>query len=369
MIALPARLPTCLYVSALGALAVAAPLASQEQARDFVLPQPTPTPTPAPAGPVDERGGVAFPPRAAPAPRITPAPVVTAEPTPSPSPLTQPSASPRTAPSTVVSPAIAPAPGPATSTPSPIPAPPAPGATDPATPAALPLPTSDAPAIDLGEPQSPVLQSVLPPWWPWAASALGGLALLIGGVTLSRRRKPKVLYLAPPPLDGAAQNIALDDLPPLDISVDIIAATRSMMMFTLAYRINLANRGDRAVNDLSIAAQLISAQSGASNAPSPGAAQQAQDLARIGPHQSRSVSGEIQLPLSQIAIVRQGSAALFIPLMHVTLEGEQQAVQTRSFVIGTPSTSGAGRLHPIRLDNPPGSIPGLRAQAVEMPAG
>lgn len=364
MIALPARL----FVYAVGTLTLAAPLAAQEQARDFVLPPPTPTPTPAPAGPVDERGGVAFPPRAAPAPRISPAPVLTAEPSPSPSPLTQPSASPRTAPSTEPSATATPAPGPATSTPSPIPAPLTPGTTDAATPAVLPLPTSDAPIVDLGEPQSPVLQSVLPSWWPWAAGALGGLALLIGGVTLWWRRKPKVLHLAPPPSGGAAQNTALDDLPPLDITVDIVAATRSVMMFTLAFRINLANRSVRAVNDLSIAAQLVSARSGASNAASQGAAQQALSLARIGPHQSRSVSGEIQLPLSQIAIMRQGSAALFIPLMHVTLEGEGQAVQTRSFVVGTPSISGAGRLHPIRLDNPPGSILGLRAQTVDVPA-
>jgi hypothetical protein len=233
----------------------------------------------------------------------------------------------------------------------------------------LPLPTPNAPAVDVGEAQSPVLQSVLPPWWPWALGALGSLALLIGGVTLWWRHKPKVLHLAPPPSGSAAQATALDDLPPLDITVDIIAATRSMMMFTLAYRINLANRSDRAVNDLSIAAQLVCARRVASNTALPGAAQQVLNFARIGPHQSRSVSGEIQLPLSQIAILRQGSAALFIPLMHVTLGGEGQAVQTRSFVVGTPSTSGTGRLHPIRLDNPPGSVPGLRAQAVEVPGG
>jgi hypothetical protein len=227
----------------------------------------------------------------------------------------------------------------------------------------------DAPPIDLGEPQSPVLQSVLPPWWPWAAGGLGGLALLTLGVMAWRRRKPKVLRLAAPPPGDEAPDSTLHDVPPLDITVDIIAATRSVMMFTLAYRINLANRGDRAVNDLSIAAHLVSAQSGASNAPSPGAAQQTLSLARLGPHQSRGVSGEIQLPLAQIAILRQGSAALFIPLLHVTLEGQGMTVQTRSFVVGTPSISGAGRLHPIRLDNPPGSVTGLRAQSVEMPTG
>lgn len=208
---------------------------------------------------------------------------------------------------------------------------------------------------------------MLPDWWPWAAGGLGALALLGGGLLLWRRRTPTVLRLAPRPA-GMASDAPMPDLPRLDLTFDITGATRSVMMVSLQYRLTLANRTDRAVSDLSAAVQLASARRGGSNAPSPGAAQQLQTIDRIGPHQSRNVTGTVQLPVSELAILRQGSAALFIPLAHVTVEGEGQSALTRSFVIGAPSASGSGKLHPILLDTPPGSIPGLLAQAIAIPA-
>lgn len=210
-------------------------------------------------------------------------------------------------------------------------------------------------------------QPVLPSWWRWAAAALGALAALAGGIALWRNRTPPPLRLAAP-VPHRDDAPPVPDMPRLDLAYEIVSATRSVMMFTLQYRLTLANRTDRAVSDLSAAVQLASARRGDSNAPSPGAAQHVQTIDRIGPHQSRSLSGTVQLPVADIAVLRQGSAALFIPIAHVTVEGEGQTALTRSFVIGTPSASGSGKLHPVLLDTPPGSIPGLRAQAIAMPA-
>jgi hypothetical protein len=154
----------------------------------------------------------------------------------------------------------------------------------------------------------------------------------------------------------------------LELTLDVTGATRSVMTFTLHYRLTIANRTGRAVNDLSLAVQLECARRGAGNAASPGAAQRLDRVDRIGPHQSRSIIGEVRLPLSEIAPLHQGNLPLFIPLVHVTLEGEGQSALPRSFVVGTPSAGGTGRLHPIRLESPPGSITGLRAQRVALPA-
>lgn len=225
----------------------------------------------------------------------------------------------------------------------------------PIQPDAVPSPAADAPA-----------PLALPAWWPWAAGALGGLAVLIGALALWRRRTPGVLRLAPPP-PGMEGTASVPALPRLDLSMEVTGATRSLMMFTLSYRLTLANRTDSAVSDLRVAVQLACARRNESNAPSPGAAQQLAQVERVGPHQSRSIAGEVQLPLSAITPLRQGSVSLFIPLLHLTIEGEGQQALTRSFVIGTPSTASAARLHPIALGTPPGSIPGLRAQAVDVP--
>lgn len=365
MIPIPARL--CIPAASAFVLALSLPLAAQEQPGEFSLPQPTPTPTPAPEGPADERAGVAIPPRAVPAQQITPQPILTPGPTPSPRPLAlpPPRTAQRPAPATAASPVPAPRPT-ASAAPQRV-APPAVAADDPlAVPPTLSVPLPGSPADAAPNEAS----TTLPVWWLWAAGGLGGLALMGSGLLLWRRRKPKVLRLAAPPSGMADDRSALEDTPPglaLDMALEITGATRSLMMFTLQYRLTLANRTGRAVNDLSLAVQLACARRGADNAASPGAAQRLERVERIGPHQSRSITGEVQLPLSAIAPLHQGRLPLFIPLAHVTLEGEGQSALTRSFVIGTPSAGGTGRLHPIPLDSP-GSIAGLRAQRVEVPA-
>jgi hypothetical protein len=205
----------------------------------------------------------------------------------------------------------------------------------------------------------------LPDRWPYAAGGLGVLALLGGAALLWRRRKARPLRLAAP-TDAPAQPAAAAELPRLDLTLEVTAATRSVMMFTLEYRLTIANRADRALSDCNAAVQLACARAAAGGAPSAGAAQGLERIARIGPHQARSLSGRVQLPLSAITPLRQGQTPLFIPLVHITLEGEGLPAHTRTFVVGTPSQS--GRVHPIALDQPPGGIAGLVAQAVTVPS-
>lgn len=193
--------------------------------------------------------------------------------------------------------------------------------------------------------------------WPWAAGVAVALAMLGLGALFWRRRKPAVMRLAAPaPEDGAAP-----DLASLNLTLEVTGASRSVMMFTLDYRLTITNRSARAANDLTLGVALACARRGLENGVSPTVAR----VERVGPHQSRIVTGKAQLPLSAIAPLRQGQLPLFIPLVHVTLEAEGQRARTSSFVIGTPST--AGRVHPIPLDTPPGAIPDLTAQAVAIP--
>jgi hypothetical protein len=201
---------------------------------------------------------------------------------------------------------------------------------------------------------------------------MGGLAVLGLGALLWRRRKPKPLRLAAP--QGGLMNAApLASGEPqraataLDVVLEVTGATRSLMMFTLHYRLTLANRTGQAVSDVNLAVLLACARAGTGNAAAPGAAQQLERFDRIGPHQNLAVTGSVQLPLSAIAPLHQGRTPLFIPLAHVTLEAVGQTALTRSFVIGTPSAAGTGRLHPIPLDTPPGSVNGLMAQRIAIP--
>lgn len=360
---------------ALIALAAAMPLAAQSSPGGFSLPQPTPTPTPAPAGPADERAGVVIPPRnVTPAPRIAPAPVLTDEARSSPSPSSpapvrprslQPAPRPTAAPTRATTTA-SPAPTP---TPTPSPTPLAPDATVPglpalAEPAAAPAPAASAPAAPaLAAPSTALGAPAFD--WRWLAAGAALLASLLGAMLLWRRRKPKVLRLAAAPM--VLDTDAEPELPRINLALEIPGATRSVMMFTLRYRLTLANRTARAVNDLTVAVQLACARRGESNAASVAAAQNSQPVERIGPHQSRTISGEVQLPLTAIMPLMHGQTPLFIPLLHVTVEGEGQQALTRSFVIGTPGGSGEGRVQPLVMTGPVGALPALKARAIDPP--
>lgn len=174
---------------------------------------------------------------------------------------------------------------------------------------------------------------------------------------------------APAKASAKASPAAMQEPARLHLTLEITSATRSVMMFTLGYRLTIANRSERAVGNLSAALQLACARAGVAaggDAPSAGAAQARAAIPRVGPHQARSISGTVQLPLSAIAPLQQGRVPLFVPLVHVSLSGEGYPAETKTFVIGTPSAT--GRLHPIPLDQPPGGIAGLVAQPIAVPA-
>jgi hypothetical protein len=371
------------------ALTPAAPVAAQQSGGTFSLPPSRPSPTPAPAGPADERAGVAIPPRAVSAPRPTP--------TPTPAPITAPTAAPTIPPRTVIDTApppaaprtaASPAPAPArerapqTGASAPSPAQPLPEPSPPLSPEAgtdagagpafpsAPAPEAAAPPLALPPSAAPDAASdplaALPAWWPFAAGGLGAAVVLgFGGWLLMRRRKPKVLRLAAHPAAAAGEPEAAPDLADLHLILDVTSATRSIMMFTLGYRLTISNRSGRAVGNLTSAVELVCARASAGRGPSAGAAQALGGIERIGPHQARSISGEVQLPLSAIQPLRQGTKPVFVPLVHVTLEAEGLPAITRSFVVGPRSPS--GRVHPIGLDQGPGGITGLVAQAIAAP--
>lgn len=168
---------------------------------------------------------------------------------------------------------------------------------------------------------------------------------------------------APAPAPAPAPPAAPLDV---DIALEIVSASRSVMMFMLDYRITIANRSEAAARDIEIGAQLTCAQRGATNAPPIAGGQPVGTIERIGPHQSRSVTGQLQIPLTEVQAIRQGQKPIFIPLLHLSLVSAGDHVVKRSFVVGAPSTVSQSRVHPIALDTPPGGIPGLLAREVHL---
>ncbi|WP_390586242.1 hypothetical protein [Erythrobacter sp. MTPC3] len=155
--------------------------------------------------------------------------------------------------------------------------------------------------------------------------------------------------------------------PKLDLQVSIVAASRSVMKFTAQYRIEIRNRSDFAVRGITVDPVLSSARRDTEMKPGSNGAE-LHMIERIGPHQARTVTGELQMPWSEVSAFRQANTPVFVPMLLVTLACEGLKSQTRKFVVGTPSAVSGARLHPIPLDTPPGGMTGLRAQEVKEPA-
>ena len=365
------------------ALAIAsAPLAAQQRPQDYTLPpNPSPTPTPVVEGPADDSGPVPVGPRAIP----------TATPTPSPAPPATPITPPAVQSGGVpaanpLRPAASPSQSPI-STPTPRPSGTARPAVDPLTPPLFepgsPGATNDQPTGFIPEPivppaatseatQESAPGSPLSDWWGWAAGLLGALfAGGLGGWLIARRRTPRQPPQIEPPIvtDRPAPQPEEIGAPDIHIALEVEQLMRSLMMLTVNYRVAISNRSNRALRDIAISADLITSSralpmeqqlASATTQLPPGGA-----LDRIGPHQSASVAGRLQLPVSEIEVFAQGQLPICMPLIRLRVEGSDFGPELRTFLVGPGSPNVGGRVHPLPLSGPPGGYDNIRARALE----
>ena len=352
------------------ALVLAAPASlAAQSAQEFQLPpNPTPTASPNAQGPVDVEGS-----------NVPAAPRVIATPTPTPTPTAQPSVQPlpTSSPTSVPGPTVAaPSPQPRVAPrrqPSPLPtaeprlplergetAPIVPSPAPTEQPTSLPAPTSsvaaqdDATGIDEGID------------WLWPAIGGGLLALLGLGYLLSQRRR----NMPPPEIERPVVSGGPTAIAPgaLKIQAEAIKLTRSLMNATLHYRVSLMNRSSSAISDIAVGADIVSAHGGVpvdqqvASATQP--LERRHSFARIAPGQSVRYDGQLSIPLSQVHAIRQGSAALFVPLLRLRVDGASLEPLVKTFVVGLGSQPG-GRVTPFRLDEGPRSYEPIAARALD----
>jgi hypothetical protein len=365
-------------------IAAAVPTGPAVAASDFRLPGSAPTPPPDRQGPVVPDVPASRAPAPTPTPAATPAPRATAAPPPTPTPAAQPGAGPpraaaaptrvvRHAPNSAAPTVAAPLP------PSASPATPGPATSDPvpASPALETAPSltpGTVPTAAASEPQGSGS------FVPWLLGLLAGLGLAAaGGVVWWRWRqvaprpfaampevvRPRVAPVpaAPAVAGGVASPAAAPE--PLQIALEPVRLSLTLMTATLAYRLEVANRAGVAIEDLRIGADMIAAHASMTREQQlsgPGGnAPVIERIARLEPNETRIVEGEFRVPFSHIVPIRQGSAALLLPLARFRLEALGAKPLVRTFVVGQP---GAGaNLQPFRLDLGPRVYPKLAQHA------
>lgn len=278
-------------------------------------------------------------------------------------------------------------------------------ATPTASPSRRPAPASSTPAIETGgapvaEPPaaagsalpSPVPSSVTPPragattdvvadaeteWsWLWLAGAVPLLlgVLVLAGWGLRRRVQRPVGQVAVPQIERprigpapAAPQPAVAPIAaggePLQVALEPLRLSLTLMNATLAYRLELTNRGPAPLSGLTIGADMIAAHASMTREEQlsgPRAGRDAvapQRIGRLEPGESRVVEGEFRLPFPQIVPIRQGDAALLLPLARFRVEAEGAQAIVRTFAVGQPGHGDS--LQPFRLDLGPRVYPRL----------
>ena len=126
------------------------------------------------------------------------------------------------------------------------------------------------------------------------------------------------------------------------------------MFATLNYALDLRNLGTQPLRDLTLRADLVTAHGqapleeqladrDADMAPVTG-------IPMIAAQETYRFDGEYRLPTSEIRIIAQGKAQLYVPLLRIRIDMDGKAPLVRSFVVGLRPASGHGKLQPFRRD-------------------
>lgn len=364
------------------ALALPAPTIAQS-VQDFQLPPaPAPSASPQVEGPVDTENGVVpvrprviqrgAPTPAPPARATQPAPAqsapdrTAATPSPAATPTTrtripQRRSEPAPAgPSPIETPLDRPLPGPVPTDISETPASPAAGV-----PPQSQQPAGGAPATPSEEPDDESSG------WIWLLLVLLlGVAVAAGTVFWRRRHAG----LPPPVIEKPRVPAAVGDSPAsrdgqsLSIQATALRLDRSFLNATLHYRLTLINRAEQALSEIAVGADLVSAHGNAApetQLAMPGLALEPRHrIARIAPGQQIAVEGQVQLPLAAAQIIRQGRAALLVPLLRLVVSGKALDPLARTFVIGQ-TQAGSSKLQPFRVDDQPQSYQPISQRALD----
>lgn len=172
----------------------------------------------------------------------------------------------------------------------------------------------------------------------------------------------------PPPQIIAPHVPAAEPGEALAIAVEAIRMDRSVLNATVGYRVTVRNRTARALNAVSVEADLASAGADRPAEQQIASPQQAltprHTAERLAPGQSLRFEGQVRLPLAEASAIWQGRIGLLVPLLRVRALADGAAPVATTLVIGRAEGSSA-RPQPFRFDEPPRSYAPLAQRVLD----
>ncbi|AKH42362.1 LPXTG-motif cell wall-anchored protein [Altererythrobacter atlanticus] len=171
-----------------------------------------------------------------------------------------------------------------------------------------------------------------------------------------------------PPASPSPAPPAAPGVPPgLQVGLEPVRLSLSLMNATLSYRLLLANRGGAPLTDIAITADMIAAHASQPREQQlAGPAENAPVVERIGqlePGERRILVGECRLPKADIVPIRQGASSLLVPLARFRVLAKDVPPFCQTYVVGLPPKRAQAGLLPFRLDLGPRVYPELALRA------
>lgn len=144
--------------------------------------------------------------------------------------------------------------------------------------------------------------------------------------------------------------------PPLELTLEPVRMSVSLVNATLHYRVQLTNKSGAPLGPIALAVDMIAAHASRSDASllalDGTGLELRHEVPTLAPGEITEVSGQLRLPLAEVTPIRSGTATLFVPLVRLRVEAAE-LVLTRALVIGETPTAPGGLLRPFRLDQGP----------------
>ena len=217
---------------------------------------------------------------------------------------------------------------------------------------------------DTGEALQDTEQEV--PLLAWFA-ALGSLVLALAALLAWRRRRPDTApTIERPTVPPAAAAVPAKRA--INLRPQVHRLTRSFMALTIDGDVTVLNRSGDTLRDIALAGSLTTANG-----------QRTEDhvldtIGQLGPGQSRRLPFSLRLPVAQAGVLRQGQVPMTVPLLDLAVrhggEEHRSAYAVGPTAPGQVAVKGtAGRVQPIRLDEPPRTYETIALRPVDEAAG
>jgi len=171
---------------------------------------------------------------------------------------------------------------------------------------------------------------------------------------------------APQPVAEPASIALPGDLAGLDISFQARLLRVSLVYVTLLYQLELANRTDVPSEPVTLRGDMIAAHASlgtrAQLAPEPAKLAELHEIPALQPGETRTLKGELRLPLSAVRPIQQGDQLYMAPLARIVMTGAD-SLSRAVFSVGRAGASAAHAS--IRIDAGADEITALALREIE----